>query len=165
MYLSVSLCCIAEVLIEASIITVYICDIPLVDIGSILEVKEDLRALTEIEGCSCNEACIMNERCCECACEICRSISLAYRCELKTVESTQLIVCDLKYNVAVLDNNLVKTAVDRCLDTDSDLLIEGNGHNSLRECKSCGDNDICGAFTYYLSVIYQLCCYSSCLTA
>ena len=121
----------AEVLVEALIITIYIGNVPAIDIGSIFKIEKNLGALTKAKGCCCNELCIMYKSSSKCAREISGSIFLADRSELEAVKCTESGVGCNKSNVFGLKYYRVKTTVNSCVQTDCYFLVKRNCHYCL----------------------------------
>ena len=121
----------AEVLVEALIITIYIGNVPAIDIGSIFKIEKNLGALTKVKGCCCNELCIMYKSSSKCAREISGSIFLADRSELEAVKCTESGVGCNKSNVFGLKYYRVKTTVNSCVQTDCYFLVKRNCHYCL----------------------------------
>ena len=82
MNLTVFGCSKAKMLIEAFIITVYVSNVPCIDICGIFESKENLRPFTQIKNRSSYETCVMYKSSCKCAIKIVRCVRFAYRGKL-----------------------------------------------------------------------------------
>ena len=156
MYFAISGGCIAEFLMEAFVIAVNVCNIPLFDICSFFKIKEYFRTFTEAESCLCNKigSC---ESCGYGTGKICRCFLFRNGSEGKAFKSTESFIGGSESYAFGVNNNVMESAIDGCNKTDSYFFIKRNSHDFLCKFKGFGFYDFNRIFTNNITVINELC--------
>ena len=138
----------AQFMDEALVVAIHVEVVPLLHVLSTFKVKQHLGALTQTQCGSGAQPFAMFEHRSQGTGQVSRSIRLANRGELEAIKHAKSIVGCGQRNVALFQDDLVQTAVDRCAQGDGNFLVEGDRHCLLGKGQCLGDHDLNGALAH-----------------
>ena len=124
----------------------------------ILEIINNVRALTNAKRNGNNQTIAVMKSCCQSALKVCGGFIFgnSFKSEGFAIEYSDIAVIKAQSDIALFEDNFMKSVVNGSNNSQLSCFAKGNNDSALSECNLFGNNYLNGGFTYNLTAIYQL---------